>query len=114
MITAKNEMHLEVEKSANRILRTIKELYLHKVQKNVDDEDGEIFWTKKGFIPGDDIDEGERLLNSVAELYRVAGIPNTNPKYRHYSRLVAHIRMDFLPKSLTECLEELEEHLNEG
>ena len=93
------------------ILKSIKELYLDKVEKKIDEDDGEVFWTKKGFIPGSDIDRGERLLNEVAALYRNAGIRNNNPGYRKYSRLVAHIRMDFLPKSLTEMLEELEEHL---
>lgn len=97
-----------IEKQTKQILKEIKELYLDKVEKNIDEEDGEVFWVKKGFIPNRDIDAGELLLNSVAKLYRDAKLPNRSEKYRKYSRMVAHIRLGFLPKSLTELLEELD------
>ncbi len=98
-----------IDEEVDETLKIIKEMILDKVEK-VDDEDGGYFWVKKEFIPGRTIDECENLLNGCARVYRLSRIKNTNPKYRKYSQLVAHIRMDFLPKSLTEMLEELEVH----
>ena len=97
----------------NRNLKTIKLLILDKVEKKIDDEDGEFYWVKKDYIPGSDIDTCEVILNDCAKVFRLNHLPNLNEKYRFYSRLVAHIRMDFLPKSLTEVLSELVTHEKE-
>lgn len=102
-----------VETAANEILGSIKSLILDKVERKIDDEDGEYYWTKKSNLLSSVIDDCEVRLNQVAGLYRQARLANYNPKYKHYSRLVAHVRMDFLPKSLTEMLTELKDQADE-
>ncbi len=103
------EERIAADETVNEILTIIKELILDKVEK-VDDDDGGYFWIKKDYIHPRVIDECEVYLNQCARIYRTFGVKNTNKKYRKYSQLVAHVRLDFLPKSLKEVLEELETH----
>lgn len=92
------------------ILNQIRDLYLDKVERLKDEDDGNFYWRIKDHITGADIDKGEYLLNNVARIYREAGIKNVDRYYRKMSRMVAYIRMDYVPTSLEVLIKEYEDN----
>lgn len=92
------------------ILDSIRDLFLDKVERLRDEDEG-VYWKIKSNIPGSDIDRAECLLNDVARLYRESGVLNVNPYYKKMSRMTAYIRMDYVPCTMDEILKELDDHL---
>lgn len=82
---------------------------MEKAERRIDDE-GDSYYSKKMYISPAEMNEADDILNEAAKVYRDTGYSNTNPFYKEMSRLAAHIRMDFIPKSLDELMAELVVH----
>ena len=92
------------------ILNQIRDLFLDKVERLKDKDDGNYYWKIKDHISGADIDKGEYLLMDVSRIFREAGIKNNDKYYRKMSRMVAYIRLDYVPTSLEVLIKEYEDN----
>lgn len=104
----------EIEARVRTKLDLIKALFLHKVERLKDDEDGEFYYKIRDHISKADIDAADSLLIDVAKIYRDAGLKNRNKYYRKMSRMTAYIYMDYVPCTLDELLTELDTHERKG
>lgn len=111
MQSNEKEKEILVEQKVIVILDSIRDIFLDKVERLVDEDDGSHYWKIKENIPGSDIDAAEHLLNDVCRLYREHGMLNSGNKYyRKMSRMTAYIRMDYVPCTIDELLKELDGH----
>lgn len=86
----------KIEKQVGKELRKISKLLREKVDTRVDSE-GDYYWVAKSKISNDLIGQCEDILNDCARIYRNANQSNLSEKYHLFSRMVANVRIDFVP-----------------